>query len=308
MVPLGGLGPLKPFDDVRSTEVAQSGLVLGLAHLDHPDEVAFEVTAVDELEQFCAGEPAVDQKIIESDSLNDGPAEHLDGIGNLGLEHFLFADVDLLILATLLAILSGLLFLGKPLWLVGILAGLGLYGGVQHQLRLAVRIAEEHGLKAQDAFHHRVRKHLSKALSLASALRKVGVIQDETARGTLGISPAADKTDQLAVDRVKEAAPVNTSVIHQAIERVLLAGEQLAKGAVGIGRRSLDGKERIQNEQFHQLNEGELAVRILDRSHRFCLYDEPFHHVVYRVDCPAGVVVLEIIFEFRDYLSIFVHG
>lgn len=124
----------------------------------------------------------------------------------------------------------------------------------------------------------------------------------------LGISPAVDKTDQLAVDRVKEAAPVNTSVIHQAIERVLLAGEQLAKGAVGIGRRSLDGKERIQNEQFHQLNEGELAVRILDRSLRFCLYDEPFHHVVYRVDCPAGVVVLEKIFEFGDYLSIFVHG
>lgn len=53
-----------------------------------------------------------------------------------------------------------------------------------------------------------------------------------------------------------------------------LAGEQLAKGAVGIVRWCLDGEEREQDKQFHQLNEGELAVRILNRTHRFGLYDE----------------------------------
>ncbi len=51
-VSLGGLGFLEPFDDVPGTEVAQSRLIFGLAHLDHPDEVALEVPAVDELEQF----------------------------------------------------------------------------------------------------------------------------------------------------------------------------------------------------------------------------------------------------------------
>ena len=42
-----------------------------------------------------------------------------------------------------------------------------------------------------------------------------------------------------------------------------LVGEQLAKGAVGIVRQCLDGEERMQYQQFHQLNEGELVVRFL---------------------------------------------
>ena len=49
--------------------------------------------------------------------------------------------------------------------------------------------------------------------------------------------PAADEPDELTVNGVDNAAPVDTPVIHQAIERVLLVGEQLAKGAVGIVHR-----------------------------------------------------------------------
>lgn len=147
-VSLGSFGLLKPLDDVRGTEVAQGSLVLGFAHLDHPDEVALEATAIDELEQFCAREPAVNQQVVKPDTFNDGPADHLDGVGNLGLEHLLLAGVDFLILSALLAVLGGLLLLGKPLWFIGILAGLCLYGGVHHQLCLTVRIAEEHGLEA----------------------------------------------------------------------------------------------------------------------------------------------------------------
>ena len=61
----------------------------------------------------------------------------------------------------------------------------------------------------------------------------------------------------------------------------LLVEEELAKGAVGIVRRRLDGEEREQDKQFHQLNEGELAVRIHNRTHRFGLFDELIHHVAY---------------------------
>ena len=307
-VPLGGLGLLKTLDNIRRTEIPNGRLVLGLSHLDHPDKMALEVTAMDELKQFSAREPAVNQQVVKPDTFNDGPADHLDGIGNLGLEHLLLADIDLLVLVALLTVLGGLLFFGKPLWLACILAGLCLHSGIHHQLRLAVRIAEEHGLEAQDALHRSVGKHLSEALSLVSPLREVGVIQNETTGSIFSIRPAADKTNQLAVDGMDEATPINTSIIHQAVESVLLAGEQFAKRAVGIVCRSFDGKERLQNEQFHQLNEGELAVRILNRTHRFGLYDEPFHHSVYCVDRLAGVVMSEKVFEFRDYLSIFVHG
>ena len=98
------------------------------------------------------------------------------------------------------------------------------------------------------------------------------------------------------------------AVIHQAIKRILLAREQLAKRTARIVRRRLHGEERLQDEQFHQLNEGELAVRILNRTHRSCLNDEFVHHFIDRIDCPAGIILSEEIFEFRDYLSIFVHG
>jgi hypothetical protein len=139
-------------------------------------------------------------------------------------------------------------------------------------------------------------------------LGKVAVIKNETASSDLGIRPAADEAYQLTVDGMDEASPINTSIVHQTIERVLLAGEQLAQRTVLILRRGLDGKERLQDKQLHQLDEGELAVRILNRTHRSGLYDELFHHFVYRIDRLAGVIMFEIVFEFRDYLSIFVHG
>ena len=145
-VPLGGICFLKTLDDIRCTEVAQCRLVFGLSHLDHPDDVALDVAAVDEPKQFRTREPAVHQQVVEAESLHNSPAEHLDG------------------------------------------------------------------------------------------------------------------------------------------------------------------EEREQDKQFHQLNEGELAVRILNRTHRLGLYDELIHHVAYRIDCLAGVIMFEKIFEFRDYLSNFVHG
>ena len=72
--------------------------------------------------------------------------------------------------------------------------------------------------------------------------------------------------------------------------------------------RCLHREERLQDEQFHQLDEGEPAVRILNRTYRFGLYDEALHHFAERVDCLTGIVVFEKVFEFRDYLSIFIHG
>ena len=65
---------------------------------------------------------------------------------------------------------------------------------------LAVRIAEEHGLEAQDTLHRSVRKHLPKALGPVPPLGEVGVIEDKATGSIFGICPAADKADQLAVD------------------------------------------------------------------------------------------------------------
>ena len=70
----------------------------------------------------------------------------------------------------------------------------------------------------------------------------------------------------------------------------------------------LHGEEREQHEQFHHLDEGEFAVRILNRTDHSRLYGEAIHHCCYALYCLAGIIVFEKTLEFTDYLSIFVHG
>lgn len=65
------LGFDEPPDDVRGGKIADGGVVFGLAHLNHDNEIAPEVAAVDEPEHFGAGEPAVAKKIVEADALRD---------------------------------------------------------------------------------------------------------------------------------------------------------------------------------------------------------------------------------------------
>lgn len=59
-----------------------------------------------------------------------------------------------------------------------------------------------------------MRKHLSKAFRLHPTFGEVGVVKDDTTGISLCISPAADQADELAVDGVDDAMPVDTSVIH----------------------------------------------------------------------------------------------
>ena len=82
-------------------------------------------------------------------------------------------------------------------------------------------------------------KHLSKAFRFVSPFGKVGIIKDDATGKPFDVSPATDEGGQLPTDGVSNTAPVNTSVIHDAIERVLLAGEQLAKSAALIVGRCL---------------------------------------------------------------------
>lgn len=44
------------------------------------------------------------------------------------------------------------------------------------------------------------------------------------------------------------------------------------------------------------------------QTNRFFLYDELVHHSIYSVNCLAGVIISEKVFEFSDYLSILVQG
>lgn len=118
------LGFDEPPDDVRSGKIADGGVVFGLAHLNHANEIALEVAAVDEPEQFGAGEPAVNKKIVEADAFRDGPAYHPDCVRNLALRRLGLPYVHFLIHGAILCVLRRLLLPCKALRSVHVLAGL----------------------------------------------------------------------------------------------------------------------------------------------------------------------------------------
>lgn len=151
-------------------------------------------------------------------------------------------------------------------------------------------------------------EHFPESLGFHPALGKVGIVDDETTNSFLCVNPATYLSDELSVDGVYEASPINASVIHKAVEHILLAGEQLAETAARVIGGILHGEEREQDEQFHHLDEGELAVRILNRTDHSGLYGEAIHHCCYALYCLAGIIVFEKTLEFPDYLSNFVYG
>ena len=75
-----------------------------------------------------------------------------------------------------------------------------------------------------------------------------------------GVTTYSDTAQKLTVEAEYYLPPVELLVGEEPIEH-------LAEGAVGIVRGSLHREERQQNQPFYQLDEGEFAVRILNRSH-----------------------------------------
>lgn len=82
-----------------------------------------------------------------------------------------------------------------------------------------------------------------------------------------GVTTYSDTAQKLTVEAEYYLPPVELLVGEEPIEHVFLAVEHLAEGAVGIVRGSLHREERQQNQPFYQLDEGEFAVRILNRSY-----------------------------------------
>lgn len=80
------------------------GVVLGVSHLYHPEQVTVEMAPFDEVYQFPACEPAVNKQAAEPLALLDGVRHHFTKLGLL--VHAVFVD-------TLLAVAIIGAFIGK---------------------------------------------------------------------------------------------------------------------------------------------------------------------------------------------------
>ena len=163
---------LELLDDLVGCQVAPFGVVLGLAQLDHANQMTLDVAAGNQTNEVCTGKPAVNEQIVESDAALDGVLHHLDGLGNLRHRILLDAFLDSLS-AMILAIPCFALFVRQPLLLVRLAAFFTMKREIEEQLAHAIAQKQRQTFVAKDGLVLKVRENLADELTLTSALRSV---------------------------------------------------------------------------------------------------------------------------------------
>ena len=217
---------LQALDNLAGIQVAPLGIVLGLAKLDHTQQVALDVAACNESHKICIGKPAVNEQIVEADTTFDGILHHFDGL--VGLLHCVLPDALFDSLSTMILAETSLpLLIRQALLPVRLSSFFAMKGEVEHQLAQAIGIEQGKALVAKDGLMFNMREHLADELTLASALGSIRVIDNQTDRPViLSLAATADLPQQLEVHRVEQLAPLNVTIIHKTIEHVLLTTEQ----------------------------------------------------------------------------------
>ena len=201
--------------------------VLRLAHFDHTEIVAPDVSGSDEQDDLCSGEPAVCQHIVEMYLALDDAAYHLNHQRNLASVILLNAFCGVGVLVVLLGETGVKLLLLQAV--IPLLASLPDKGKVEQHLAHTVCDADEQALEAE---HHRVCHmgvYLSDKLSLDAPLGIVRVVHHQ-ADGLCALTRPTllDLVPELESNGCKNLAPVIRLIGKKTIEHVLLAGEQAA--------------------------------------------------------------------------------
>ena len=219
---------LELLDDLVGCQVAPFGVVLGLAQLDHANQMTLDVAAGNQTNEVCTGKPTVNEQIVESDAALDGILHHLNGLFNLRHRVLLDAFLDSLS-AMILAVSGFALPVRQPLFLVWITAFFAMKREIEKQLAHAITQKQRQAFVAEDTLMLDMREHLANKLTLTSALWSVSVIDNQADRLVmLSLCAAADLTQQLEVHRIQQFAPLDITIIHKTIEHVLLTTEQAA--------------------------------------------------------------------------------
>lgn len=225
LIVLAGTLLLESFDDLRSVQPAEPGLIGCIAQFDQAQEMARDVTTGNQTDELGTGEPAVHQQVIEAVALEDGHLYHFDSLVSLLHEVLLAALLDSL--ATVVVAHPGVpLLFRQPLLLAGILTLLTMEGKVDERLADAVGIQQREALETEDALVYDMRVDTADELRLLAALWCVCIIQYQATRplGT-NIAELLNLTEQMSADAPEYRAPVDITIIHKPIEHVLLTSK-----------------------------------------------------------------------------------
>ena len=272
--------------------------------------MASYVPGANKLYQFLAGEPAVNQQVVEPYSFKDGAFDHTDEIVHLALEVFFRPLCGTAVRIALLAVSGIKLLLRQALRFGRLLTHLSLECEVHEGLRLSIREQEEQPLVTKDTRMFDMGEDTAKELTLAAGLRKVGVIRNQAA-GILAIDGVAahrNTSQESAAETVHYLPPVDVLVGEEPVEHILLTGEHLTENTTGEVETIFDGKEREQDHQLKHLAGRELAVRSLGKVHLPVGKRDMRHFVHDSLNRLRIVTFSKKAVEFRDNMPIFVHA
>ena len=239
------------------------------------------------LYQFLAGEPVINQQVVEPYSFKDGAFDHTDEIVHLALEVFFRSLCGTAVRIALLAVSGIKLLLRQALRFGRLLTHLSLECEVHEGLRLSIREQEEQPLVTKDTRMFDMGEDTAKELTLAAGLRKVGVIRNQAA-GILAIDGVAahrNTPQESAAEAVHYLPPVDVLVGEEPVEHILLTGEHLTGNATGEVETIFDGKVHlpvVKSDMRHYVHDSLNRLRIVTFSKNAV--------------------------EFRDNMPIFVHA
>ena len=219
---------LELLDNLVSRQVTPLSMILGLAQFNHAQQMALDMTAGNQTDEVRTCKPAINQQVVEADSSLDGVLHHFDGL--IGFLHGILLDA---FFDTLAGIVGreplAALFVRQPLLLIGIPTFFSVKREVEEQLAQSVAQQKRQTLVAQDTLVLKVREYLADELTLATALRSICIIDNQTDGLVMRcFCTTADFSEQLEVHRIEQLAPLNVTIIHKTIEHVLLTTEQAA--------------------------------------------------------------------------------
>lgn len=294
----------------RGGHIFSCDRVLGLAHLDYSEQMCLAASAPHVVDNILAGEPAVNEKIIEVHLVYGCPVQHYLHIGYLVLKVLRLAPFHIRFIFAFLAEAGFTILLGQPLRTGRDTAFLSLKSKVNKQLGASISPAQEQSLVPEDAATIvNVREDSSEHLAFAACFRHICIIDNHADRltGVSGVSADRDAGDEFFVDITHDMSPINTVIRKNPIEHVLPAIKEALQGAATITRHILDGEERKENQHLDDLTTGKLAVGFLFESHLpFCdVYGlKNAHYPLYTESATTFCVKIA---QLRNDLPIFVY-
>lgn len=242
----------------RCREVSMFGMVFCLSvlsNLDHAEPMAFDVTAMDELDNLLIGEPAVCQDVTELYATADGSFYHLFGQFYLG--HAIF----LLPLTEHLAVVFGcptpFEFLGTHS-IVFFLSFLSDYGKIKKNLGNTVGDGHTEAFESEHRLVGQMGVNTADFLDGTACLLMVGVVKNQTDIVRLVVGTHMYAVPQLYGYVPESLSPVHIRIFHEPVEDIFPRFDQWFENAVFLIAVGVSDTEA--REQKKALKYGEQPV------------------------------------------------